>query len=309
MMTIPRGLADLLARLMQKAPGSSQQSPETSFAEIDAITEDIEIPTRHGRLPATVYLPSSDVDGHSRSALENLGSRGVYVNFHGGGFVLRHPEQDDPLCRFLAARAGVTVLNVDYTPAPQSRFPGPIEQAYDVVKWATEASRPWDGARCAVGGQSAGGSLAAGAARLALENGLSTIELQVLMYPALDLSIPSSQKWTADKEKFLVYMGPIFNAVYCPDESRRRDRLISPAGKYDTAPLDRIAPALVVTCGRDILRDEGVRYADRLEQAGSLIDHIDLPEAGHGFNILGASREAVLPVYERIAETVRQLRP
>lgn len=308
-MTIPRGIADLLARLMQTAPGSSQQPPETSFAEFDAITEDIAIPTRHGSLPARAYLPPSDVHGHSRSALENLGSRGVYVNFHGGGFVMRHPEQDDPLCRFLAAAAGVTVLNVDYTPAPQSRFPGPIEQAYDVVKWATEADRPWDGSMCVVGGQSAGGSLAAGAARLALEHGLPTIALQVLMYPALDLGIPTSQKWSADKEKFLVYMGPIFNAVYCPDESQRHDRLISPAGSDDTVPLDGIAPALVVTCGRDILHGEGSRYAERLGQAGSLIDHIDLPEAGHGFNILGAPREVILPVYEKIAETIRHLRP
>lgn len=300
-MAVPRLLADSIARLVQRVPGASRQSPEIAFADIPAATEDLTIPTRHGRVPATLYSPP-----HGRTG------QGIYVNFHGGGFVMRHPEQDDPLCRYLAAEADVSVLNVDYTPAPQSRFPGPVEQTTDVAHWATQAKRPWDGTRCAVGGQSAGGALAAGAARLALENGQPDIALQVLMYPPLDLTIPAGQKRTEGKEAFLVRMGPIFDAVYCPDQRQRNDRLISPASRHDTASLDGIAPALIVTCGKDILRDEGVRYAKRLEQAGSLIDHLDLPDVGHGFNILGAPREVVLPVYAKIAKTVRErlsLRP
>lgn len=300
-MAIPRLIADGIVRLAQHAPGSSRPPADIAFADIPASTEDIVIPTRHGRIPATCYFPPDGPEG-----------KGVYVNLHGGGFVMRHPEQDDPLCRYLAAEADVTVVNVDYTPAPQSRFPGPVEQAYEVVAWATREERPWDSRRCAVGGQSAGGALAAGASRLALEHGQPGIAVQVLMYPALDLTIPAGQKSAEGKESFLVRMGPIFDAVYCPDERQRRDRLASPAGSDDTAWLHGIAPALIVTCGKDILREEGARYAERLEQAGSLCDHIDLPEVGHGFNILGASREVVLPVCERIAATVRErfsLRP
>ena len=294
-MAVPRPIADVIARLAQKGPGGSRRPSEVSFAEIPASTEDIRIPTRHGSLPATVYSPPQGMEG-----------RGVYVNLHGGGFILRHPEQDDPLCRYLAAEAEVTVINVDYIPAPQCRFPGPVEQAYDVALWAAEKKRPWDGTRCAIGGQSAGGALAAGAARLALEHGGPELALQMLMYPPLDLSIPAAQKLREGKETFLARMGPIFDVVYCPDATDRRSRLASPAGDHDTAPLDGIAPALIITCGRDILRDEGIRYAERLERAGSLRGHVDLPEVGHGFNLIGATRQTVLPVYERIAEEVGQ---
>lgn len=299
MTAVARPIADVIARLAQMRPGTTRLPADVAFEEIPAVTEDIRIPTRHGSLPATVYAPPRGLEGS-----------GVYVNLHGGGFIMRHPEQDDPLCRYLAAEAGVTVVNVDYIPAPQSRFPGPVEQAYDTALWAAERKRPWDGTRCAIGGQSAGGALAAGAARLALENGRPEIGLQTLMYPPLDLSIPAGRKKSEGKETMLVRMGPIFDLAYCPDASVRRHRLASPAGGHDTASLHGIAPALVITCGRDILRDEGIRYAERLERAGSLREHIDLPEAGHGFNLIGATRQTVLPVYERIAEEVkRALRP
>lgn len=295
-MATPLWLADTIARLVQKAPGSSRPATDISFAEIPARTEHLTIPTRHGEVPAVQYSPPEGTPaGH-----------GVYVNLHGGGFVMRHPEQDDPLCRYLAATAGVTVLNVDYTPAPQSRFPGPVEQAYDVATWAADPARPWDGSRLAIGGQSAGGALAAGAARLALETGSPRIALQVLMYPPLDLSVPAKAKRAEGKEAFLVRMGPIFDTAYCPDIHGRRDRLISPARDADRAPLSGIAPALVVTAEKDILREEAARYAARLHEAGALIDHLDLPDVGHGFNILGAPRAVVLPVYQRIAEATRQ---
>ncbi|WP_030160577.1 alpha/beta hydrolase [Glycomyces sp. NRRL B-16210] len=290
-MAIPRRLADGVARLAQRAPGGPRLAAEIAFTEFPAITEEIMVPTRHGEIRAVRYSPAGDAAG-----------RGVYINLHGGGFVLRHPEQDDAICRYLAANAEVTVLNVDYTPAPQSRYPGPVEQAYDVAVWAAAAERPWDGGKLAIGGQSAGGALAAGAARLALDDGAPDIALQVLMYPPLDLTVPAASKKAPGKETFLVRMGPIFDTVYCPDQSRRRERLVSPAGKEDTAPLTGIAPALVVTAQRDILRDEGARYAARLREAGALVEHLDLPDVGHGFNLLGASRDVVLSVYERIAQ-------
>lgn len=290
-MAFPRRLADALARLAQRAPGAPRIAPEIAFEELPARTEPLTIPTRHGEIPAVLYSPPGGPSG-----------AGVYLNLHGGGFVMRHPEQDDALCRFVAATAEVSVVNIDYTPAPQLRFPGPVEQAYDAALWAAEPGRPWDGAKIAIGGQSAGGSLAAGASRLALENGGPRVSLQVLMYPALDLTVPARRKRTAGKEAFLARMGPVFDRVYCPEEAQRADRLCSPAGTRDTASLTGIAPALVVTAQRDILREEAVRYAARLEADGALLEHIDLPDVGHGFNLLGNSREAVLPVYERIAQ-------
>ena len=292
-MAVPLWLADVLAKLLQKAPGS-QLPDEVTFKELPAVTEEIVIPTRHGQVRAIRYSPPGDPT-----------EKGIYVNFHGGGFVMRNPEQDDALCRFIAFHAGVTVLNVDYIPAPESRFPGPVEQAYDAVAWAASEERPWQGSRLAVGGQSAGGALAAGAARLALEKTAPTISLQVLMYPALDLTIPAAKKWTPGKEKFLVRMGPVFNAAYSPNLQLRRDRLASPASESDEGSLVGIAPALIVSAEKDILRDEAARYASRLREADALIDHLDLQGVGHAFNMLGAQRAVVLPVYEKIAAEVR----
>lgn len=283
---------DELALALQREPPGALD-PALAFGELPAEVSHVVVPTRHGGLDAAVYAPAAGPGG------------GVYVNLHGGGFVLRHPEQDDALCRYLAARAGVTVVNVDYVPAPQSRFPGPVEQAYDVAAWAAARRSPWDGTRLAIGGQSAGGSLAAGAARLALEEGGVEIRLQVLMYPPLDLTVAAADKAGAGKETLLVPLGPVFDAAYCPDPALRADRLLSPAARGDDAPLAGIAPALVVTAERDILREEAVRYADRLRAAGALAGHVDVPGAGHGFNLAGAPRETVESVYARIAAEIR----
>ncbi|WP_320414967.1 alpha/beta hydrolase fold domain-containing protein [Kocuria sp. cx-116] len=293
-MTVPLWLADTIAKLMQKGPGAPRMAPEVTFYEVPATTTEITIPTRHGEIPATRYSPPDGAEA------------GVYVNLHGGGFVIGHPEQDDPICRFIAANANVNVLNIDYATAPQLRFPGPVEQAYDVAVWAAAPDRAWNGDLLAIGGQSAGGALAAGAARLAFENEAPRIAAQVLMYPALDLSVPAKAKKKPGKESFLARMGPIFDTVYCPDEKLRVDRFISPAGEHDTVSLAGIAPALVISCERDILQDEAERYATRLRATGSLIEHLELPDVGHGFNMLGAPREVVLPVYRRIADVVSQ---
>lgn len=290
-MELPLRLADAVAGLVQRAPGSPRIPTDIAFAEVPAHTHEVTVPTRLGPVAATVYTPEGGAAG-----------AGVHVNLHGGGFVLGHPEQDDPLCRYLAAHAGVTVLNVDYGTAPQLRFPGAVAQAHDVAVWAASPDRPWDGSRLVVGGQSAGGALAAGVSRLALEEGGPDISLQVLMYPPLDLTVPSGAKKAPGTEALLVWMGPVFDRVYCPDPRRRRHRLASPASDWDTASLAGIAPGLVVTAQRDILRAEGTRYAARLEEADALVAHVDVDGVGHGFNILGAPRSVVQPVYDRIVE-------
>src|ERR1700743_1668310 len=97
-------IASALARLAQGGP-VPRIPAEISFAEVPAQTETISIPTRHGLVKAVAYSPQAPGRGPDPPA---------YVNFHGGGFVMLHPEQDDPLCRYLAAAAGVAVINVDY---------------------------------------------------------------------------------------------------------------------------------------------------------------------------------------------------
>jgi acetyl esterase len=285
-------IADLIARLMQLGP-RPRLARDLTFAELPARTTPVAIPTRHGDVQAVVYSPE-----------DPTGPVPVYVNFHGGGFVVRHPEQDDPLCRYLAANASVAVVNVDYDVAPGHRFPEPVEEAYDAVCWAAAPGHGWDGARLCVGGQSAGGSLAAGAARLALEQGGPAIALQVLHYALLDLVTPSSDKHNPGKPLVSVPVEKVFEAVYLPSAEAKRDRLISPAWGPNGDGLEAIAPALVITCELDELHDEGVAYAGMLAAAGALCGHVDLPGVHHGYNIRGGSRALVEDSYAQIAKQV-----
>ena len=167
------------------------------------------IPTSVAPARAVVYLPAS-----------RRPAPAVHVNFHGGGYVMSMPEPDDGLCRFLAAEAGVVVVNVEYVVAPQHPFPAPPRQAFEVVRWVAEhgAEHGWDGGRLTVGGQSAGGGLAAAVARQALEQGGPAIALQVLHYPPLDLATSAKDKRAAVAKPMLrPWMAEIFDASYVPD--------------------------------------------------------------------------------------------
>jgi acetyl esterase len=285
-------IADTLARLLQHGP-APRLAPELAFAEVPARTEPVTIPTRHGDINAVVYWPEASGDLVP-----------VYVNFHGGGFVIRRPEQDDAFCRYLAAKAGVAVVNVDYDVAPRHRFPDPVEEAYDAVSWAAGPEHGWDGSRVCVGGQSAGGALAAGVARLALEQDGPVIALQVLHYPPLDLATPPQGKLVAGKPALSVPMESLFDAVYLPSREARRDRLASPAWGPNGDGIAGIAPALVITCEVDRLHDEGVAYAGKLAAAGALRGHLDLAGIDHGYNLRGADRALVEHSYALIARHV-----
>jgi len=288
-------VADLAARTLDRL-AVIRPPAAARFAEIPGRTEHLSIPTRHGPMAATLYLPP---DGSGRA-------QGVYVNSHGGGFVISHPEQDDPWCRYLAANAEVAVLNVDYVVAPRKRFPAPVEQVYDAVTWAAQERERWDGSRLAVGGQSAGGSISAGVARLALETpGSPRIALQVLHYAVLDLVTPLGERRSALKRPLLTpWLGEIFNNAYIPIHGVRTDRLASPCWSNNADGLEGISPALVVTCEYDRLHDEGARFAQTLEKTGALREHIDVEGVDHGYNLFAKTRQPTEDVYRRITQHV-----
>jgi acetyl esterase len=293
-------VADLAARaLKQVAERSARLRPADAlrFDEIDASTTPLRLPTRHGDVRATAYHPP-----------DRGPDRGVYVNFHGGGFVLGNYEQDDPWCRYLAAHAQVTVLNVDYALAPAHRFPVPIEQAYDVLRWAADDERDWDGTRLCLGGQSAGGAIATGAARLARDLGTPRLRLQVVHYAPLDLVTPGKDKIArAPRAMITPWLCELFNTAYIPDPRRRRHPLASPAWGDNSRDVGGIAPAVVVTCELDRLRDEGVRYARALRDAGELALHYDIPDVDHGYNLYDPQhRSTTENVYRLLAEHVRR---
>ncbi|MET9384417.1 alpha/beta hydrolase fold domain-containing protein [Streptomyces sp. NPDC002928] len=278
-------VASLAAKSMQSltrlagrrsgGPGSTA-SWQARFPEYPRAVRELTVPTSVAPAPVTVYAPAVGVANPP-----------VHVNFHGGGYVLSMPEIDDSLCRLVAAEAGVVVVNVRYVVAPQHPFPAPPRQAFEVVRWVAEhgTEHGWDGGRLTVGGQSAGGGLAAAVARQALEEGGPSIALQVLHYPPLDLATSAKDKRAAIARPMLrPWMAEVFDTSYVPDPRERADRLVSPAHPSDTADLKGIAPAVVITAEYDLLRTEAVRYAERLRAADALVEHHDVSGADHGYD-------------------------
>jgi acetyl esterase len=148
------------------------------------------------------------------------------------------------------------VTNTDYVLDPHRRFPAPAEQIYDVLQWASSPDRDWDGTQLCVGGQSAGGNLAAAAARLAMEHGGARITLQVLHYAVLDLVTKTGDKSTPAGRAAVLrpWKCEVFETAYIPSPARRRNRLTSPAWGTNGDGLVGIAPALIVAAGSDRLR-------------------------------------------------------
>ncbi|MCC9710873.1 alpha/beta hydrolase [Streptomyces sp. MNU76] len=191
-------VASFAAKAMQRvsAAASRRAGGRGSAAEWRArppeyacASRELTVPTAYGPARAVLYLPAG----------EGISPPPVHVNFHGGGYVLPQIELDDALCRCIAVEAGAAVLNVDYVVAPQHPFPAPPRQAYEIVRWVAGhgGEHGWDGDRPSVGGQSAGGGLAAAVARQALEEKGPSIALQVLHYPPLDLATGARDKRAA----------------------------------------------------------------------------------------------------------------
>lgn len=279
------------------ASGRIAAQAQKRLPEFPAHTEDLAVPTSFGTAALRVYRPKTLSDTPPA----------VHVNFHGGGYVLAITALDDPLCRAIAALAGVVVVNVDYVVAPQNPFPQAPHQAHEVMQWvATHGDEHgWDGAHLSIGGQSAGGGLAAAAARLALERGTPDIALQVLHYPPLDLTVPAGSKSsTIDKPMLRPWMGEIYDTSYVADPAQRGDRLASPAGPADQADIRGIAPAVVIAAEQDILRAEAQRYADRLRDAGSLLAYREVADVDHGYDL--NDDEKARQQYALIAADIQQ---
>jgi acetyl esterase len=294
-----RWIAWPLAWLLQRAGGLLTRPVRAlRFPELVLRTQALRIPTRHGSIRARAYFP--DCGGSELP--------GVYVNFHGGGYVLRHPQQDDPLCRFLAQHARAVVVNVDYDVAPQCPFPIPTDQATDALAWvaAQGARLGWDARRIAVGGQSAGGALAAAAARAARDAGAPEVALQVLHYAPLDLVSGRAPRHVPGHKPVLgVGVSALFDASYTPDPASRLDMRVSPAYPANLRDLAGLPPALVVTAELDLVRDEADRYAEALARAGVPTTHFVVPSVDHFYTHRLPAQPAIQSL-TRIAALLRE---
>jgi acetyl esterase len=266
----------LAARAMQVVLGRATRPPASLLVAGATLPPPrlITVPTDEGPVAVHVYQPAQTAADRPLP---------VYINFHGGGFIIRHPEYDEHLCRALVAATGGIVLNVDYDVAPQRPFPVAPRQAFAVTQWAiaNAAEHGWDGDRVAVGGQSAGGNLAAGVCLAARDRGVASPVLQVLVYPPLDLATdPASKVARTAKPLINPRLATVFNNAYVPDVATRNDPLASPLLAPD---LTGVAPALVITAEYDLLRDEGDAYATRLREAGVTVSHHVITGVDHAF--------------------------
>ena len=247
-------------------------------------TKDVAI--SNGRVRLRVYTPLKAPRGDLPALLF----------FHGGGYVIGDLETHDGLCRILANEAGVCVIAVDYRLAPEHKFPAAVDDGLAALRYVQDhaADLGIDPDRLAVGGDSAGGGLAAVLAQAAAQQGWR-LQMQMLLFPVTQIG-QDTPSLTAFAEGYFLEREGLrwFYAHYLPDNVDRDDPRISPLKAKDVRGL---APAFVMLAGFDPLHDEGLHYADRLRQAGVPVTLRDYPDMVHDFiymvSALPAARTAL----------------
>ncbi|MBP6767425.1 MAG: alpha/beta hydrolase [Reyranella sp.] len=261
----PQAARDLYLSLR---PGAQGPRP----AEVTVV--DRTIPGPAGDIPVRLYRPAS---APADAALPAL----VYA--HGGGWVFGNLDSHDVLCAQLAIEAGIAVFHVDYRLAPEARFPGAFDDVVAALKWvaANGASVGIAPTRLAIGGDSAGGNLAAAVSLWARDHGGPKLLMQLLAYPVTDaVARAESYRHFEDGYGLNAVTMEWFFDHYTPDRASRSDWRVSP---LRAASLAGLPPALVVTAGYDPLRDEGRAYAWRLQQEGTQADLVEFGGMLHGF--------------------------
>lgn len=226
---------------------------------------------------------------------------GAILWIHGGGWIMGNLTSYDPLCRALANRAGAVVASVDYRLAPESQFPGPVEDCETALRWLAERS---PGEPLAIGGDSAGGNLATVVARRARDNGGPELQHQLLVYPAVDAACAtgSYQAFGADdaygleREQMLTCW-----TAYAPGAAQRSPD-VSPLRAAD---LSGLPPATIVLAECDPLTDEATDYADRLRAEGVDVSVHVWPGMIHGFLRFRAAVDVAHEALDEAAASVR----
>lgn len=276
---------------MVRAGYQMQRKAQDQNAPKDVDVRDFKIPGPHGEIPVRLYEPK----GLAKPS-------GLLVYYHGGGWVIGDLETHDGHCRRMAAWGGCRVMAVDYRLAPEHPFPKGHDDALAAAKWAFDhaAEIGADPTRIAVGGDSAGGNLAATVAIDLKDDLTRTLAFQLLLYPA------TTSEWKTESRKSLD--GPVltFQAM------RWFENMLAAAGHPEAhrlSPMDRevkgAAPALIVTAGHDCLKDEGAAYAERLKDAGVDARWIEYPSLPHDFYIMADVSPAVLAAAKETADALK----
>ncbi len=264
--------------------------PKPTLARV----EDVQIPARDGHLlGARLLAPSYDP------------GLPVLLYTHGGGFTIGSIESHDTFCRVLAQQSGAAVLSLDYRLAPEWRFPTAVNDAWDALGWLADKGAVrlgLDRRRIAVGGDSAGGTLAAVTAVHARDEGLA-LALQLLIYPG------TTDHQDTDSHRVFEH-GPVLDTVLIDwffhhyiDAVDRSDWRFAP---LNSADVDGVAPAWVGLADCDPLVDEGVLYADKLRAAGVPVELEIYRGVVHGFITMGRAIAEARQLQQDAAAALRR---
>ena len=273
------GLAPRRARALVRRNAAASAGPPIPMAEL----VEFELPGEGAPLRARLYVPHGAPPP----------PRPMLVYYHGGGWMVGDLETHDGACRFLAAHSGVSVLATTYRLAPEHPYPAAPEDARGSFLWAVALAGELgaDPARIAVGGDSAGGNLAAGVCIAMRDAGGPQPAMQLLLYPATEAIDPRPSR-AHFAEGFILTQRDIDHCerAYLPDKSMGYEQLASVLRAPD---LSGLPPAYVVTAGFDPLRDEGEEYAARMRDAGVQVALRRHPRLIHTFaNLTAVSRSA-----------------
>lgn len=257
-------------------------------------TEDVQIPGPAGNIRARIYRPS--------------GEKGLpaIVYFHGGGWVIGAIETHDGFCRSLANKAECIVISVDYRLAPENKFPAAPEDCYAATRWVQQNAEELgiDRSRIAVGGDSAGGNLAAVVSLMLRDKDEPIPVFQLLIYPATDYYDPPKPSLKENGEGYLLTFEDMvwFLDQYLPSKDEAKNPLVSPLRAESLAGLPS---ALIITAEYDPLRDDGEMYAARLREFGVQAEARRYDGMIHGFVSLAAMIDKGRTALNETAESLK----
>ena len=265
-----------LKPIKDSTPTEAREAMRTRTAGLGPVEDvpavaDHRVPVEGGEITVRLYAPAG------------VGPHPVLVFYHGGGWVIGDLYTHDGICRSIVNAAGCAVASVDYRLAPEFKYPVPVEDSYAGLLWvvANATRLGLDSARIAVGGDSAGGNLAAVMALLARDRRGPRILLQVLVYPVTNHDF-GAKSYVENATGYLLTTEDMrwFWRHYLSREEQGQEVTASPMRAKSLADLP---PALVMTAGCDPLRDEGDAYAARLRDSGVPVTVTQYPGMFHGF--------------------------
>lgn len=227
--------------------------------------------------------PAADIPIRIYTPVATSGALPVLVYFHGGGWVIGNIATHDKLARTLANEGHCVVVSVDYRLAPEDPFPAAVDDCYAALEWVEKNASEigGDANRIAVGGDSAGGNLAAVMALKARNDKGPEIGFQLLIYPVTDARM-DTKSYQDFAEGYLLEKRSMewFFDQYAPEGLDRAQRYLSP---LRAQTLKNLPPAYIITAGHDVLRDEGKAYAEALKEAGGDVTYVNYEGMVHGF--------------------------